>query len=48
MWDFQKRRVILIFFSKNVFHPYERARRVGHENRGPRKLLKIQKWTEIR
>ena len=31
-WEFD-------FFSrKNVFAPYERARRVGHKNRSPRSL----------
>ena len=29
------------FFSKNFFQPYERARRVGHENRS----LRSQKLT---
>ena len=37
--DFEIRPVIL-FFRKNVFHPYERARRVGHKNRS----LSLRLW----
>ena len=36
IWEFEIRSVILIFFSKNFFHSYERARRVGHAYRSLR------------
>ena len=39
--DNERRPAILFFFSKNVFQPYERARRVGHESRS----LRSQKLT---
>ena len=37
-WDFKITSDNLIFFRKNVFQPYERARRVGNKNRSPGSL----------
>ena len=41
IWNFEIRPVILIFFRKNVFDSYERARQVGQNNRS----LRSQKLT---
>ena len=43
--DFNKSHTVIIyhtvFFRRNVFEPYERARRDGQKNRSPRSLTLI-------
>ena len=41
IWDFKITFENLIFFSKNVFGPYEKTRRVGHKNWSLRSLTLI-------
>ena len=47
IWDLELRPVICLFFEKNVFHQYETARRVGHENRSLRSQKLILDFLKI-